>query len=149
MQKIAVNGVEYTVIECIFSSETVRGHATWCWHVLKGEKHYVIKDSWCLQSQKLEPDQCPSASMMPSSDVVDPKLTSPDAVASMAQPNKVDTSTPSAVEAVGNGSSVGPIIEPPLSAPESFIPPVSSYCSPPKKKKSSAILCPGPTVTAR
>ena len=56
VQKITVNGVEYTIIECIFSSETMRGCATWCWHVSKGEKHYAIKDSWCLQSQKLEPE---------------------------------------------------------------------------------------------
>ena len=90
--------------------------------------------------------QHPSASMMPSSDVMDPKLTLPDAVALTAQPDKVDTSTPSAVKAVGNGSSVDPIIEPPLSMPESFVLPVSSYCSLPEKKKSSAICIQAPQL---
>ena len=90
--------------------------------------------------------QHPSASMMPSSDVMDPKLTLPDAVALTAQPDKVDTSTPSAVKAVGNGSSVDPIIEPPLSMPELFVLPVSSYCSLPEKKKSSAICIQAPQL---
>jgi hypothetical protein len=55
VQKIIVKGVDYTVKECIFSSETVRGRATRCWRVSKDEKQYVLKDSWCLRSRKPEP----------------------------------------------------------------------------------------------
>jgi Fungal protein kinase len=45
---------EYTVIEPIFSSETVRGRATRCWRVRRDGKQYVLKDSWCHRNRKSE-----------------------------------------------------------------------------------------------
>ncbi|KIM73761.1 hypothetical protein PILCRDRAFT_14983, partial [Piloderma croceum F 1598] len=45
---------EYTVIEPIFSSETVRGRATRCWRVRRDGKQYVLKDSWCHRNWKSE-----------------------------------------------------------------------------------------------
>lgn len=54
IEKIIVHCDSYVVKECIFSSETVRGRATRCWRVLKDNKHYVLKDSWCLNSRKPE-----------------------------------------------------------------------------------------------
>ena len=42
---------------------------------------------------------------------------------------KVDTSTLSVAEAVGDGSLANPIIKPPLPMPELFVPPVASNCS--------------------
>ena len=53
-RKILVQGVDYTVQECIFSLETMRGCATRCWRVSKGNNQYVLKDSWCLRSRKAE-----------------------------------------------------------------------------------------------
>lgn len=43
---IMVDGVEYDVIGRIFSSTSLRDHATRYWHVKKDGKEYVIKDSW-------------------------------------------------------------------------------------------------------
>jgi hypothetical protein len=43
---IMVAGEEYSVVEKIFSSETLRGRATQCWRVRKDVKDYVLKDSW-------------------------------------------------------------------------------------------------------
>jgi Fungal protein kinase len=45
---------EYTVLEPIFLSETVRGRATQCWRVRRDGKEYVLKDSWCHRSWKSE-----------------------------------------------------------------------------------------------
>jgi hypothetical protein len=43
---IRVCGVEYRVIKKLFSSSSLRGRATRCWHVEKDGQEYVIKDSW-------------------------------------------------------------------------------------------------------
>jgi Fungal protein kinase len=43
---ITVGGQEYTVVKKIFSSETLRGWGTQCWHVRHDGQDYVIKDSW-------------------------------------------------------------------------------------------------------
>jgi hypothetical protein len=43
---ITVGGIEYSVVEKIFSAETLRGRATQCWRVRRGEQEYVLKDSW-------------------------------------------------------------------------------------------------------
>jgi len=85
--------------------------------------------------------QHPSTSVMPSLDMVDPKPPLPVTIASKAQSDtSADISTLSAVETTGDGS---------LANPGSFIPSVPSDRSPSEKKKSSAILRPGPANTAR
>lgn len=43
---ISVNSEEYTIIKKLFSSFTMRGHVTQCWHVCKGDQHFFLKDSW-------------------------------------------------------------------------------------------------------
>ena len=53
---ITVNGQEYVVVRKIFSSETVRGHATQCWLVRQDRQTYILKDSWCIRSQASESD---------------------------------------------------------------------------------------------
>ena len=54
IKTITVRQNEYTVIETIFSSETMRGHTTRCWRVWREQKDYVLKDSWCHHNQKSE-----------------------------------------------------------------------------------------------
>ena len=54
IKAITVQGMEYTVIEKIFSSETVRGRATQCWRVRRDGVEYVIKDSWCVRERESE-----------------------------------------------------------------------------------------------
>jgi len=49
--KIMVKGKEYKVIQKVFSSESLRGRATQCWHVRRvnedgNVEEYIIKDSW-------------------------------------------------------------------------------------------------------
>ena len=43
--KMKVEGLEYNVVEKLFKSHVLRGHATQCWHVQWEEKDYIIKDS--------------------------------------------------------------------------------------------------------
>jgi hypothetical protein len=43
---ITVEGAEYTVLERLFSADTLKGRATQCWRVQRDGKQYVIKDSW-------------------------------------------------------------------------------------------------------
>jgi len=43
---VAGKGKEYIVIDKIFSSDTLRGRATQCWHVQRNGVAYVIKESW-------------------------------------------------------------------------------------------------------
>jgi hypothetical protein len=52
----AIGKNEYMVLDTIFLSETMRGHATQCFLVWRDMKEYVLKDSWCLCTQKPEPD---------------------------------------------------------------------------------------------
>ena len=54
IKTITVGQHEYTVIETIFSLETVRGHATRCWRVRREWKDYVLNDSWCHHTWKSE-----------------------------------------------------------------------------------------------
>jgi len=48
--KIKIKDKEYEVVRRVFSSETLRGRATQCWHVRINEngnmEEYIIKDSW-------------------------------------------------------------------------------------------------------
>lgn len=39
---------QYMILKTIFSSETLRGRATWCWNVIRDGEQFIIKDSWCL-----------------------------------------------------------------------------------------------------
>src|ERR1700720_3882452 len=49
---ILIAGVEYQVVKKLFSSSSLRGHATRCWHVKRDEEEYVIKDSWIHEGWK-------------------------------------------------------------------------------------------------
>jgi hypothetical protein len=49
---ILIAGVEYQVVKKLFSSSSLRGRATRCWHVKKDEEEYVIKDSWIHEGRK-------------------------------------------------------------------------------------------------
>lgn len=43
---IMVDGDEYRVVKKLFSSTSLRGRATRCWHVERDGEQFVIKDSW-------------------------------------------------------------------------------------------------------
>jgi hypothetical protein len=49
---ISIAGVEYEVIKKLFSSSSLRGRATRCWHVKKDEEEFVIKDGWIHEGRK-------------------------------------------------------------------------------------------------
>jgi hypothetical protein len=107
-----------------------------------------------------------STSAMPTMDAIHPKPPSPDTtqdpqhatdatsgvntvVSTVQSDASIDVSTLPTAEADGNGSSVNPITEflPPM--PGSLVSSLPSNHSPPEKKKSSGVLCPGPANTAR
>ena len=44
--EIMVQRLEYNIVEQLFKSHMLRGHATQCWHVWWEGKDYIIKDSW-------------------------------------------------------------------------------------------------------
>jgi Fungal protein kinase len=49
---ISIRGVEYQVVKKLFSSSSLRGRATRCWHVKNGEEEFAIKDSWIHDGRK-------------------------------------------------------------------------------------------------
>jgi len=49
---ISIDGVEYQVVKKLFSSSSLRGCATRCWHVKNDEEQFAIKDSWIHEGRK-------------------------------------------------------------------------------------------------
>ena len=50
--EITVAGKEYEVVKKIFTSETLRGRGTQCWHVRREGEEYILKDSWAQVGRK-------------------------------------------------------------------------------------------------
>ena len=48
---IEVKPIAYEIIRWIFYNFVLRGRGTICWHVRRGRKDYVIKDSWTHESR--------------------------------------------------------------------------------------------------
>lgn len=46
IDSIRVQGVEYSVVKNLFMAKTIRGRATQCWQVSRGDEQFIIKDSW-------------------------------------------------------------------------------------------------------
>jgi hypothetical protein len=49
---ISIDGAEYQVVKKLFSSSSLRGRATRCWHVKNDKEQFAIKDSWIHEGRR-------------------------------------------------------------------------------------------------